>query len=60
MNEKTNPVKKFWADHKTKIVVTIVVALTAATVVQRFAINQHNDFLKDKNLFDEFYAMDEV
>jgi hypothetical protein len=45
--------------NKTKILGTIAVVSTTAVAIQRYAINQHNDFLKEKNLYDEFYILNE-
>lgn len=45
--------------NKTKILGTIAVAATAAVAIQRYALNQHDSFLKEKDLYDEFYAMSE-
>lgn len=45
--------------NKTKILGTIAVVATTAAVIQRYALNQHDSFLKEKDLYDEFYAMTE-
>ena len=45
--------------NKTKILGTIAVVATTAVAIQRYALNQHDQFLKDKDLYDEFYAMTE-
>lgn len=47
-------VKKFVANNKTTIIVAAV-ALTAIAVMQK-GLNQHNDFLKKHDLFDEFIS----
>ncbi len=48
-----NSSKKFVDDHKVGIAITLT-ALTCL-MVNRFAISGHNDFLKAKGLYDEFY-----
>lgn len=54
MNAKLASAKKFVAKNKA----TLVVAGAAFAVIalQQAGIKQHNDFLREKNLFDEFYA----
>lgn len=54
MNEKLATAKKFVVKHKTAIAVTVT-----AIAVNRFyatAINQHNDFLKEHGLYEQFYT----
>jgi hypothetical protein len=45
--------------NKTKILATTAVIATAIAVVERIGINQHNDFLKEHDLYEEFYTTDE-
>lgn len=55
--------KKFVVQHKTALSVSTAVAVTAVAVrkLDGTALAQHNEFLKEKGLFDEFYATpDEV
>jgi hypothetical protein len=47
------------AEKKTVILGTIAVVATTAVAIQRYAINQHNQFLKEKDLYDEFYTLNE-
>lgn len=49
--------KKFVVEHKTAIAVTATAAICIA--VNRVALKQHNDFLRDHDLYDEFYASEE-
>jgi hypothetical protein len=51
------PVKNFVVKHQTKILVTATVASTAAAVVMRTGIKQHNDFLKEHGLYEQFYQI---
>lgn len=45
--------------NKTKILGTVAVVATTAAVIQRYALNQHDQFLKDKDLYEEFYTLNE-
>lgn len=49
----TASVKQFVVKHKT----TIAVATTATVclVINRVALTQHDDFLKERGLYNEFY-----
>lgn len=60
-NEKkvTTRAKKIWADHKTKILTATTVLSTTTAVVMRIAIKQHDDFLREKGLYEEFYTEEE-
>ncbi len=55
---KTQSVKKFVADHR--VAIAVVVTATAAAALQMRTAKSFNDFLKEKDLFDEYYEMDEV
>lgn len=57
MNKKLTSVKKFVVNHKVAIAITV----TAVTCIalNKSALRQHNDFLKEHGLFDAFYALDE-
>lgn len=59
MNEKLATVKNFVVRNQTKILVTVAAVATTATVIQQIGIKQHNDFLKEHDLYEEFYALDE-
>mgnify|MGYP003436079257 CR=1 FL=1 len=45
--------------HERKILITITVVSTTAAVLMRTGIAQHNAFLKEQGLYDQFYAMTE-
>jgi hypothetical protein len=60
-----NPVKKtavatknFVVRHKTTVAVATTVAVM--TVINKKALNQHDEFLKDHDLYDEFYNLTEA
>lgn len=41
--------------NQTLINTTAIVALSAVVVVMKFGLNQHDEFLKEHDLYDEFY-----
>jgi hypothetical protein len=43
--------------HERKILVSATVISTSAAIVFRTGIHQHNDFLRERGLYDEFYAL---
>jgi hypothetical protein len=45
--------------NRTKILGTIAVISTTGMVVMRLGLKQHDDFLKEKKLYEEFYTLDE-
>lgn len=53
-----NSVKKFVADHKVGIAVTVTAVTTfvGCAAMSRAAVAQREDFLKEKGLLDEFNA----
>lgn len=53
------PVKNFVVKHQTKILITTTVLSTTAAVVMRTGLKQHNDFLKEHGLYEQFYAITE-
>lgn len=46
--------KNFVVKHKTAL--TVAATTTVCFVVHRVAINQHNDFLKEHGLYEQFYT----
>ncbi len=58
MKNALTPVKNFVDRNKTAIIVGTVGL--SAIVLQRIAINQHNKFLKENGLYEEFYALEEL
>lgn len=49
-----NPVMKFVRRHKTAIAVTATATICLA--LNRIALKQHDEFLKEHDLYDEFYT----
>lgn len=50
--------KKFVAKHKVAIAVTATAG--SCLYLNRVALRQHDDFLKEKGLYEEFYNPDEL
>lgn len=60
MNKPKNPlvpVKNFVVRNERKILITTTVLSTTAAVVMRSGIHQHNEFLRERGLYEEFYAL---
>jgi len=53
MKNKIAAAKKFIADHKVAIAITGTAA--SCLYLNRVALRQHDDFLKEHDLYDEFY-----
>jgi hypothetical protein len=49
--------KKFVVRHKTAV--AVVATASVCVALNRVALQQHNDFLKEHDLYDEFYASEE-
>uniref|UniRef100_A0A8F3IMG2 Uncharacterized protein n=1 Tax=Streptomyces phage TaidaOne TaxID=2836025 RepID=A0A8F3IMG2_9CAUD len=43
-------------ENKTKILAVTTVAATGAAVLLKIGLKQHDEFLKEKGLYDEFYT----
>lgn len=54
----TNPVKSFIDRHKVGL--AVLGTATLAVIVNRVALRQHDEFLKDRGLYDEFYTPEEA
>jgi hypothetical protein len=57
--QKLVSVKNKVAANKTKILGTIAVVATTAVAIQRYGLKQHDQFLKEKGLYDEYYTVTE-
>jgi hypothetical protein len=44
--------------HERKILIATTVTSTVIAIAQHSGIKQHNAFLKEKGLFDEFYGIE--
>lgn len=56
MEKKIDSVKNFVAKHRVSIAVGATLAVT--TIAHIAVIKQHNDFLIEKDLFEEFYGFE--
>lgn len=59
---KQSPVvrlKNFYLKHERLILVTTTVVSTTSAVLMRTGIAQHNEFLKQHGLYEQFYALAE-
>ena len=54
------PVKNFLVRNERRILVTATVVSTTAAVVFRTGIHQHNEFLREHGLYDEFYSIENL
>ena len=46
-----------WKKHERKILIATTVTSTAAAVLMRTGIAQHNAFLKEHGLYEQFYEL---
>jgi hypothetical protein len=54
MKTLTN-LKKHFVAHQTAYAWTTAALTTTAMVLMRVGLSQHNDFLREKGLYEEFY-----
>lgn len=47
-----------WKKHERKILIATTVTSTAAAVLMRSGIAQHNAFLKEHGLYEQFYNVE--
>lgn len=59
MKKQIASAKKFWADNQTKILTTTTVLAVLVAAGMRAGLNQHDEFLKEHDLFDEYYKPEE-
>lgn len=52
--------KNTWRKHERKVLITTTVLSTTAAVVFRTGIAQHNAFLKEHGLYEQFYNLSET
>ena len=60
MNQRLVSMKKFYNRHQKKFVIGVLIVTTTGTVMMFRNQKQFNVFLKEHNLFEEFYFLDEV
>lgn len=56
MFERLTSAKNYVVKHKTAILVTSLVVTTTAAVLMRGGLKQHDEFLKNYDLYDVFYS----
>lgn len=57
--KKTNPVKKFIQTHKDTILVSALVVTTTAAVLMKNAHKDKDEFLKEHDLYETYYAQED-
>lgn len=60
MNKIINSTKAAWHKNKGKLAVAGIVTTIAVIKLHQLTMTQHNAFLKEKDLYDEFYTLDEI
>ncbi len=59
MKEKLAALKNYVTARKTKFLVSALAVTTTIAVLMRIGIKQHNEFLKENDLYDEYYNPNE-
>jgi hypothetical protein len=59
MQKLTASVKKFWNAHKGQIAIFGIITTVLAVALNRTIVKQHNEFLTEKGLIEEYYAIEE-
>lgn len=57
MKNRIVTAKNFVVRNERKILVTTAVVTTTAAVLMKTGIKQHNEFLREHDLFDKFYEL---
>ena len=47
--------KNTWRKHERKVLITTTVVSTGAAIIFRTGLAQHNEFLKQHDLYEKFY-----
>jgi hypothetical protein len=48
-------IKKHFAAHQTQYAWTTAALATTAVIILRIGLSEHDDFLREKGLYEEFY-----
>jgi hypothetical protein len=59
MNEKIAAAKKWVEDHKTPIMLSALTVTSTLVVIQHMGIKSLNQFLKDNDLYEQYYLINE-
>lgn len=55
MKTTLTKIKKHFVAHQTQYAWTIAAVATTGVIILRLGLSEHNDFLKEKGLYEEFY-----
>lgn len=58
LTEKPRRIRKFVSRHK--VAITVFATSACWIAMNRAALKQHNDFLKERGLYEEFYTPEET
>ena len=59
MNEKIASAKALVRKYQVPVLTTVAVVSTTAAVLFKMGLNSHDEFLKEHDLYDTYYALDE-
>ena len=59
MNETLAAWKSLVKRNQTKILITTTVVATSAALVMKASLNKHDEFLREHDLYDTYYAQTE-
>lgn len=58
LNKQIATAKGFVKKNQTKILITTTVVATSAALLLKAGLNNHDEFLRDHDLYDEYYTPD--
>jgi len=58
IKQATVSTKNFVSKHR--VVIAVVTTTVVCGAINRAALKQHNEFLKEKGLYEEFYTPEEI
>lgn len=59
MRDKINSARNFVSRHKTQMLTAGLLVTTSVALAQHAGIKELNQFLKDNDLFDKYYALED-
>lgn len=59
MKKRLEAAREFYRRNERRILITTSVVGITGTVLMRIGLKQHNDFLREKGLYEEFYTPEE-
>lgn len=60
MKKQIESSKAFVKKHKDAILITTAAVTTSAAVLMKIGLKQHDDFLKEHDLYDKFYNSEDI